>query len=106
MKVIITGHFVSRFNLRVVAEGAAMSEEDELVFLHKLDCPNHFIMWDMNTDSMHCQTCDTYITPVCDDPECDMGCLNRKNSYPLLEKCLKDTVANCVCHNCWSGQNE
>ena len=100
MKVVITGHFVSRFNLRMKTEDMLMSQEETLVFIHKIDCPNHFIKWDMNTDSEHCETCDTYLTPVCDDPECDMGCLNRKS------KCLKDTVANCVCYNCWSGQNE
>jgi len=103
MKVIITGHFVSRYNLRVAAVGAAMDAETELVFLHKLDCPKHNIWWDMETDSMFCSGCDTYITPVCDDPKCVMGCLNRESKK---RACLKDTVANCMCDKCWCGENE
>lgn len=102
MKVIITGHFVSRFNLRMKTDDTQMSQEETLVFLHKFDCPNHFITWNMGTDSMYCETCDTYLTPICDDPECDMGCKSRRKEA----NCLKDTVANCVCDICWSEKNE
>ena len=78
MKVVITGHFVSRFNLRMKTDDMQMSQEDTMVFLHKCECKNAEILWDMGTDAMKCYTCDTFITPVCDDPECDMGCKSRR----------------------------
>lgn len=101
MKVIITGHFVNRFNLRMKTDDMQMCQEDELVFLHKCDCKDASILWEMKTDAMKCHTCDTYITPICDDPECDMGCKSRREKA----NCLKDTVANCVCDICWSENN-